>query len=505
MLFTGESDGGAPGAGAAVNAGGSSGVAGATGGQSGAPAGGSTSGASGASASGGAGGAFAGGAGTGGGVGAASGDGGVSGGGAAGSAGDTGAPALVGAPLLFNPTATSFGINVIAFGDLDRIRVRVRESGSPDWRNALEPEVRAPDALEWHVENLTASTLYEYEVFEQRAEHRTLFTGSVTTARPPGESFSFAVVTDTHISPREVAPGEVATVTPFEETMAFVANDIFTAKPEFIVNLGDMLDFHLFGFNQPPPDKSWTRLGYLNYRRLYGDLLGFTPHFTVIGNWDGESGCNTEEEIERSRSQRLLYLPGPEPDTYPEGGSELEDYYAFTWGDALFVVLNVMTYTPTCHNLTVDEGQPDDWTLGEAQLDFLRTTLENATSKWRFLLIHHAVGGAAGDLANSAYGRGGGQAARVGEQSVVHDLMLEHGVQIFFYGHDHVFTNMIVDGIHYMLPGSAGAIWKFEKTETGYTQYWTDSGYARVNVSPETVQVDFVAMGGAVLEKYVIE
>jgi len=33
-------------------------------------------------------------------------------------------------------------------------------------------------------------------------------------------------------------------------------------------------------------------------------------------------------------------------------------------------------------------------------------------------------------------------------------------VQIFFYAHDHVFTDMVVDGIHYTLPGSAGAPWK---------------------------------------------
>jgi hypothetical protein len=422
-----------------------------------------------------------------------------------GAAGGSNDPVLVGAPLLFNPTASSFGINVVAFGNVGGVRARVRSWGATEWGPALVPELRAADALEWTVSNLSPSTRYEYEIFEEAVERRTLFTGSVTTARPPGESFKFAVVTDTHIPPREVAPGDVATVNDFEAVMAFVANDISVFSPEFIVNLGDMLDFHMFGFNQPPPDKSWTRLGYLNYRRLYGDLLGSTPHFTVIGNWDGENGCNTEQEIERSRSQRLIYLPGPEPDTYPESGNELEDYYAFTWGDALFVVLNVMTYTPTCHNLSVDPGVPDDWTLGEAQLDFLRTTLENATSKWRFLLIHHAVGGAAGDLANSAYGRGGGQAARVGEQSVVHDLMLEHGVQIFFYGHDHVFTNMVVDGIHYMLPGSAGAPWKFETIETGYTTYWTDSGYAAVNVSPDAVDVDFVSMGGVVLESYRVE
>jgi hypothetical protein len=243
----------------------------------------------------------------------------------------------------------------------------------------------------------------------------------------------------------------------------------------------------------------------LNYRRLLSRIAGRAAHFPVIGNWDGESGCNTADEIQRARSQRLLYLPAPTPSTNPEGGSPFQDYYAFVWGDALFVVLNVMSYTPTCHLLTEDMGQPDDWTLGAAHLAWLEETLKNARSKWRFLFIHHTVGGAAPSAANAAYGRGGGLAAGVGEQAVVHDLMVRHGVQIFFYAHDHVFTDMVVDGVHYTLPGSAGAPWKFTTHETGYTSFWPDSGHARVTVSSQRARVELVALGGAVLSSYVLE
>ncbi len=138
-----------------------------------------------------------------------------------------------------------------------------------------------------------------------------------------------------------------------------------------------------------------------------GDTIRRAAHFPVIGNWDGESGCNTAEQRERSLSQRLRYVPAPAPGTYPEGGSANEDYYAFTWGDALFIVLNVMTYTESCHLLGINPGLPDDWTLGEAQLAWLEETLANATAKWRFTFIHHTVGGDAGNPVDSAYGRGG--------------------------------------------------------------------------------------------------
>jgi 3',5'-cyclic AMP phosphodiesterase CpdA len=415
--------------------------------------------------------------------------------------------ALVGAPMVFAPTAFGFSLSVVsATGDAAPLRAFARPVSGGDWSVDTTRDYPTADAVEFTFLGLTPGTVYEYRVIlpVEGDDDLELATGRVTTQRPPGQDFTFALITDTHIPPRSYVPTGMDTENTFESTLAAVAQDIAAANPDFLMNLGDMLDFHMFGFNDPPPDSSWTRFGYLNYRRLFGSSLALAPHFVVIGNWDGENGCNGDEAIERSRSQRLLYVPGPKPDTYPEGGNDMEDYYAFTWGDALFVVLNVMTYTTGCHYLSYDPGVADDWTLGTEQMTWLRQTLSQATSKWRFVLIHHAVGGAAGDQANSAYGRGGGQAARVGEQAVVHDLMLQYGVQIFFYGHDHVFTDMVVDGIHYTLPGSAGAPWKFTTAETGYQTYWPDSGHALVHVSPASVRVDFLAQGGSLLTTYSI-
>ena len=425
---------------------------------------------------------------------------------------------LVGAPLVFNPTPHNFTINaVLRSGFPSALRLRVRDESSLDWTDIGSPTSPAPDIAQWPVTGLAPGRRYDYEILPAAAMDggpdqqtpQAIYAGSAVTAREPGAAFTFALLSDTHIQPRDPIPAGDAVGTDFfgfdEATLQSVAKDMAASSPDFFINLGDMLDYHLFGFNQPPPDRSWARLAYLNYRRLFGDTLGHAAHFPVIGNWDGEDGFFSEEERQRSSSQRMTYLPGPTPDTYPQGGSASEDYYAFTWGDALFIVLNVMTYTPTQHLLGMDPGLPDDWTLGPDQRAWLDRTLATATSKWRFLFIHHTVGGAAGNDIDSAYGRGGGQAARVGEQSAIHDMMLKYGVQIFFYGHDHVFTDMAVDGIHYTLPGSAGAPWKFDTSVTGYANYWPDSGYARVKVSQDRVQVDFIAVGGKVLMGYTLQ
>ena len=411
---------------------------------------------------------------------------------------------LLGAPVIIAPTAHSFGVSVVLrSGDPRALDLQVRPAGTSEWLTAPAPLVPADDLAQWTVTGLPPGARHAYRV---RSGGAVLYQGSAVTTRPPGTSFTFALITDTHLDPRDPVPDGTTVIDDFygemEQTMLDIMPQVSAVAPDFVINLGDMLDYHIFGFNAPPPDTHWARLAYLNYRRLLGDVGAQAAHFPVIGNWDGESGCNTPDEIARSMSQRLLYLPGPSPTNYPEGGSGNEDYYAFTWGDALFIILNVMTYTPTCHLLDQDPGVPDDWTLGATQLAWLQRTLAGARSKWRFLFIHHTVGGAAGDSSDSAYGRGGGQAAHVGEQAQIHALMLQYGAQIFFYAHDHVFTDMVVDGIHYALPGSAGAPWKFDESETGYTQYWTDSGFARVAVSSEDVQVDFMSVTGQRLDGF---
>jgi 3',5'-cyclic AMP phosphodiesterase CpdA len=410
-------------------------------------------------------------------------------------------PTLRGAPLLFAPTADGFGVSaVLAAGDPAAFALRVRPDGAADWAEALPPDVRASDVAQWRVTGLASGTRHQYRVVTLAAGAETvLYEGSAMTRRPPGASFSFAMVSDTHVGADPTFSNQGVPT-----TTSAVADRIGVAAPDFMVNLGDVLDFHQYGFNDPPPDKSIARSAYLNYRALLAGTTANAAHYEVLGGWDSEAGCDTPDEVDRSRSQRLLYVPGPDPTTYPEGGGAFENYYAFTWGDALFVMLDVFAYTPGCHLLGAYPGLADDWTLGAEQLAWLRGVLANATAKWRFIFIHHPVGGSTPDPIESAYGRGGGLAANVGEQAIVHQLMRDHGVQIFFYGHDHVFTDMTVDGIHYALPGSAGAPWMFSQEQTGYETSWPDSGWGRVDVTPDAVKVRFINLAGETLYEFAV-
>ena len=80
----------------------------------------------------------------------------------------------------------------------------------------------------------------------------------------------------------------------------------------------------------------------------------------------------------------------------------------------------------------------------------------------------------------------------MGEQAKVHELMRQYGVEVFFYGHDHVFTDMTADNIHYICNGSAGAPWKFTTEETGYESYIPDSGFTLVDVSADKAVIRYM-------------
>lgn len=350
--------------------------------------------------------------------------------------------------------------------------------------------------------------------------------GRFAVARPPGRPFTFLVFSDTHAFPATIEPEippEAAAEPAFldavmeslfwyrstRERVAAEYAAVFAQMngegADFAVSLGDVFDLHGRAFNWAFASQGLADAAHLEARRAVALLHDAGALYQALGNWEGESGCHPDEQRAFARDARLRHALNPRPATSPLGGSIDEDYFAFAWGDLLGVVLNVRGYTRTAHHMDPSEpasGRPDDFTLGAEQKAFLEATLAHSDAPYKALFLHHVVGGNGGNPYDSSYGRGGGRAAQVGEQAWVHALCRQHGAKTIFYGHDHVFTDLEVDGIHYALPGTTSAPWRFGREETGYEQFWTESGYARVRVAPAALAVDFVSFGGTVLHSF---
>lgn len=408
-------------------------------------------------------------------------------------------------PFLGRPTHSSITINLVA-GERDiacYIRFRkLNDSAKEPWQ---QTGVRSIDALtpaEIVLKPLLPRTLYQYQVYAYLKNHtdiQLVSENNFRTQRKESTPFSFAVIADSHIAPfyKERL-----------ETLSKISGSILSGRPDFLLMLGDNIQT-VTSHGGPVAEERLGPILYSALRRGLSELPSSVPVFTVNGNWEGENGWHSIREQTWARQARMAWIPNPAPGTYPEGGGENEDYYGFTWGDVLCLLLNVTGYTSSDHALQSPSGRTDDWTLGDKQKSWLFQQLSQSMARWKLIFVHHTIGGNGGDEVNSRYGRGGGRAAKTGEQTLIHNWMSQFGVQALFYGHDHVFTDILVDGIHYICVGSAGAPWKFPKSVTGYKKYWASSGYTWVDVFKDKLKISFIKpgilkAGGKVLHSFSI-
>ena len=213
-----------------------------------------------------------------------------------------------------------------------------------------------------------------------------------------------------------------------------------------------------------------------------------------------------------SANLRKELLPNPSPNGFYTGNSQpqqhiglLEDYYAWEWGDGLFVTLDPFWFTQR----TRGKGDNWNWTLGKTQYDWLARTLANSKSKYKFIFLHHLVGGfdhsQRGGKGAAAFFEWGGRnwdgqsefaVKRPGWAKPIHELLVQHGVSIVFHGHDHLFAKEELDGITYQCVPQPSHSRGGTKTaaEYGYKEgvILGSSGHIRVTVSPVAAKVDYV-------------
>jgi len=435
-------------------------------------------------------------------------------------------------PALFRPTPVGCTVHWVPETELD-VRVAVGAGTEP-----LESvrEVSSAEPTSVVLDGLTAGGTTRVQCLARPAgggEWLALPTGTVRAGRSRDESFRVALIADSHVYAAVRNPAYMANL---HKTNARVLED----RPDFVIFLGDEAGVRFLadppGFmNQREAENRW-RL----WRDAFAPLLSAVPSFMVLGNHEGEAGYYVTHRQESSVEYlqrwgtvaRKRYYLNPGPDTYPEGGenerwsgdpsspatggaeqgnrSPFENYYAWTWGDALFVVLDVHRYTKVGGT---PPASPEEWTLGTAQLRWVERVLGDSTARWIFVVSHHLVGGYDWDLTGSrrdsgyAYGRGGGRYARVGEQAILTDLMRKAGARFWLYGHDHVFAHQRAEEIDFVCCGRPTFLQPRWWSQPGWKEAYGEHaarnpvdfhaaiGYTRLEISPEQTRLEYIRTG----------
>ena len=299
-------------------------------------------------------------------------------------------------------------------------------------------------------------------------------------------AFAFCIEADPHWDAR-------AEAAVFQRSITQIAS----LDPSFLIDLGDLSMAEKLCKTQ---QQVQARYAFISEQFA---PLGDIPLYLVSGNHDGETGWSGEM-AQWAREARLeLFPPNTQLQGYSVGAAG--NYYSFTEGDALFVVLDPYTFTT---ERASQSGNGWAATLGEEQYRWLEQTLQASDAKWKFVFIHNLVGGAGKDQRGGAeaakYFEWGGYGAdgtyrfdqmRAGWDMPVRDLLAKYGVTAVFHGHDHFYARQEDGGIVYQLvpqPATAGGSVK-NASEYGYSSgvLLPSPGFLRVIVAEGGVTAEY--------------
>ena len=288
------------------------------------------------------------------------------------------------------------------------------------------------------ISGLAPGQSYPYTVSSEAASQE----GTLRTAAPPGQSFSFAAIGDFGTG----GPGQIQN-----------AANIAAASTDFVQTLGD----NIYPSAGPPdPDFSTTYSDFDS--RLY------EPMRAVLAN----------QAFFPANGNKEYYSDGQFWANFPMPGDN-HSWYSYNWGDAHVVVL--------------DTEQPFD--PNSEQYTFLRADLNAHQSEaWRIAVFQRPPYSSTSEYSSSP------DVARY-----LVPLFQTHRVALVLAGNSHNYerTHPLINGapaakggITYVVSGAGGNSFNiFSTPQPAYSAFREDTvfEFVKVTVSPSTLQVDAIS------------
>lgn len=413
--------------------------------------------------------------------------------------------------ILGNPTNSSVVANVFAPDQSGTVWLVYGSTPGLYDAKSNTSELIAAKPLEIKVTGLSANTRYFYRLYLQSSDSATSgYTPeySFQTARSSGSAFTFAIQGDSH-------PERLKTQFDpdlYTRTLTTVAAD----KPDFYILSGD--DFSVDTLEPATINAEKVTERYTFQRPYLGIVGNSSPLFMVNGNHEQAAAYlldGTPNNVAVwAQNARNTHYTQPAPDGFYTGNSVsipyvglLRNYFAWTWGDALFVTIDPYWASPVAVDNqfggTTKRLSMWDVTHGDAQYQWLKKTLEESKAKYKFVFAHHVMGTGRGGIELVRQWEWGGEDAkgisyfaiqRPTWPSPIHQLFVKNGVTIFFQGHDHIWVHQQIDGVTYQTLSEPAdpnyTLWNSDAFLSG--DKFPNTGYTRVSVAPSGVKVEYV-------------
>jgi hypothetical protein len=418
--------------------------------------------------------------------------------------------AFRGSVVLGSPTATSIKANVYAADQAGTVAISYGIAPGLYEAQTSPAAISARVPVEIAITGLAPNTRYYYRLQYQSsgAGSGPTAESSFQTARPPGSTFVFGVQGDSH--PERVRIQFDSTL--YMNTLTTAAADAL----DFYIMLGD--DFSVDQINAPVITNELVTDRYRIQRPYLGVIGRRSPVFLVNGNHEQAARYLLDGTANNvavwAQNARNTHYAQPAPDGFYTGNTEhvpfiglLRNYYAWQWGDALFVTIDPYWSSPVAVDNTFggDTKRANLWdiTHGDAQYQWLKTTLERSTAKYKFVFAHHVMGTQRGGIEVARQYEWGGEdgrgvnqfaANRPGWPTPIHQLFVNTKVTAFFQGHDHIWVHQQLDGVTYQSVSEPAdpnySLFNADAYLTG--DKFPNSGYTRVTVAPTGVKVEYI-------------
>ena len=460
--------------------------------------------------------------------------------------------AFTGTELLGRPEATSMSVSIVPNAAIT-LHYEYGTTSGVYTAQTTQTTAAAATPKVVVISGLTPDTKYYYRM-RYSTDGGTTWVArpelSFQTQRATGSTFKFTITTDSHVNI------QLGSGTTWQNTL----NDIKDDGADFEIDLGDTFAMDNGSASVPLGATATAEQKYKDQLPYFNTISGSSPIYVVPGNHEQQeawhltaSNTGGDPAISlpvMSKNAEKKYFLNPVNDsfysgdtgtyTYLSGDQLKQDYFAWTWGDALFVVISPFwTTTTKPYTTSTGGGEGDttgtddrwDWTLGQTQFNWLKTTLQNSTAKYKFVFAHQIVGG---NNATSQvnYGHGGVDSANLVEwggynvggsvwgwdsnrsgwgSQTIHQILVANGVSAFFHGHDHQYAYEKLDGVVYQAVPSGSFTGSFGMYTTGGNAgktIWADStqgpGHLVVTVSPPQTTVDFIRSNASSANTYTI-
>ncbi|MFQ6100638.1 MAG: metallophosphoesterase [Anaerolineae bacterium] len=248
------------------------------------------------------------------------------------------------------------------------------------------------------------------------------------TAAGPGQAFTFVVFGDTRTQ---------------HQIHRAVVDRIVAQQPDFAINTGDLV---ANGESLP----EWE-----TFFEIEQELMARVPLFPTLGNHERNAPHYFD----------LFYLPGN------------EHWYAFDYGDARFVCLQV-------------DGIAD-FGPGSEQYAWLEATLAANTQPWLFVAFHIPPYSSVQEAFENEV------------RQPLRPLFERYGVDIVFNGHKHNYERNEVNGVTYIVTGGGGApLYEMREQEPTQAAFALAHHFVLLEVDGHQLKATAISVDGTVLDAF---